>query len=348
MSGWLSVNWGDRCMWLCPLDSITTGRHGASRGGSTYWWRNRWPQIAPRQLRWLTLPANAGSFSLKDTTTGFIRLLRVVRNANSPHVAPDLRPFLAACVWYRHHGAAKRLAEVVASGGVGAVQRVDVEFSLPSLGSWWASIRPPRAVPPDLDEHLRYKMLDRWCYCVDSAVWIARAAGLRDGVTVESAVATHGSFEAVLSAASAGGLPIDFRLTASKDRLEVPRWDVTVTGVSGSCRVVNIGFPFLYHRVVVNETESTFYGEGMPFAHLRPLALAPNNAHSLTHSVGSGETTFEYQLEAFVAAIKGVGFLSDEDGHEREHQLLQTMRAVDASVVKADLPPFISWRPERQ
>lgn len=54
-----------------------------------------------------------------------------------------------------------------------------------------------------------------------------------------------------------------YRVTVVKDKLEVPRWDLAVRGTHGTVRIDNIGFPFAYHRIVVNESNtSTIYGDG--------------------------------------------------------------------------------------
>jgi len=170
---------------------------------------------------------------------------------------------------YRYHPVAMRLQDVLASGGVGKVERVDVRFSLPSIASWWAAMtsgvlgsgdaRP--LLDPDEEEHLRYKMLDRWCYCIDTAVWIASTIDPARTLSVVNASALHGRFDAVLVASSS--VSEEYHVTAVKDELHVPQWDVSVKGDKGTVRVVNIGFPFLYHRIVANESNTaTLYGNG--------------------------------------------------------------------------------------
>merc|ERR1719148_408081 len=82
-------------------------------------------------------------------------------------------------------------------------------------------------------------------------------------------------------------------------------WSLTAQGTKGSVKLSNVGFPFVWHALDIEGDR--------------------HNQHRREERYGKGDTTFEYQLAAFVAAVRG----SDASHTSELDTSIATMRLVD-------------------
>eukprot|EP00041_Stephanoeca_diplocostata_P012534 m.209738 g.209738 ORF g.209738 m.209738 type:complete len:258 (+) comp18996_c0_seq1:329-1102(+) len=208
-------------------------------------------------------------------------------------LAKEKDVFVLEAYHYRYHPVAQRLQALLEEAPLGPIQSASISFSLVDVKAWWsqtwhAAMRSVYIYDCNQTEEnvfATHKMLDRWCYCADMAVLVAHSTGL----TFDSVSTAHVSSTRVAATLEYFARPGDdelmqhyksvpVTLLATKSTLEFPHWNVVVSCAHGDITVSNIGFPFLGHSISLgNSTE---------------------------HHYGHGGTTYEYQLEYFVANIR--------------------------------------------
>lgn len=230
--------------------------------------------------------------------------------------------------YHRYHPVAQRLHALLREAPLGQIQSAAISFSLVDLKSWWLGLWQPatthgRSSAAETEENLvaMHKMLDRWCYCADLAALVADAAGIKLD-TVSTAFVSNSQVSASLQYhVPTEGHPgtkhdriVPVYLSASKSTMELPHWNVAVSCAQGNITVSNIGFPFLGHSVSVGAAKEYHYG--------------------------NGGTTFEYQLQYFVACIKGAAMPANEDSQ-------RTALLTDKINSAAHVPhtSTVSWTP---
>jgi len=179
---------------------------------------------------------------------------------------------LMEAMHWRHHPAAKRAREILSSGEIGKVEKIEARFlsfdkHSMGFGDHWD------------DAKIRTKMLDRWIYCID----VARYLG-GDARNIQNAKGNHDAFYIEGSGQIQSSEPflLDF-IADSKAWKFVPEFRATVKTSNGSLHFENFNFPFLYHR----------------------LDVTVNDGQCRTEKCyGKGESTFECQLEAFVRSVE--------------------------------------------
>ncbi|CAK9031384.1 D-xylose 1-dehydrogenase (NADP(+)) 2 (XDH 2), partial [Durusdinium trenchii] len=192
---------------------------------------------------------------------------------------------LMEAMHYRHHPVAKRAREIVASGELGEIESLDATFAMfdrhsYGLGGSW-------------DERKREtKMLDRYIYCLDIVRLLSQAE------PTEVVRADHEAFfvkaDLVLGTADASARRIEAHICTDSQSIRLlPKWQVKVEGTKGSLVWDNFNVPSIYHLLTVT-----------PKAGDADATAAP--ARTEQH-YAEGETTFEFQLQAFVRVVRGQG-----------------------------------------
>eukprot|EP00933_Yihiella_yeosuensis_P028812 TRINITY_DN22620_c0_g1_i1.p1 TRINITY_DN22620_c0_g1~~TRINITY_DN22620_c0_g1_i1.p1 ORF type:complete len:441 (+),score=107.29 TRINITY_DN22620_c0_g1_i1:136-1323(+) len=229
---------------------------------------------------------------------------------------------------YRYHPASERFRSIVQdseSTELGDFIQLEARFHMLDPKAWWSSkfSSSVEALSADERQQERIKNLDRWWYCADSLLWAsgAKAAHL---VSVEEGRFSM-SANMVLELPSSDTKPrlIDAALHMSRDRLWPPYdWSIKAWGEGkkpelGNRKSVswqrsklllsNFGFPFIWHAIDIKASDSS---------------------QRRQQFYGSGETTFEHQLQAFVAAVQDQSHDS-ENLEDHGRRFVATMRLVD-------------------
>mmetsp|Transcript_36439 Transcript_36439/g.109836 ORF Transcript_36439/g.109836 Transcript_36439/m.109836 type:complete len:427 (-) Transcript_36439:68-1348(-) len=265
-------------------------------------------------------------------------------------VAAQTGRILMEAAHYRYHPAPRRARELLLeAGGLGKLETLDAHFSMLDPKAWFnrilASPAPPASSPDRLQERL--KNLDRWWYCVDSLLWASDAVSAK----VESAAEDRYSLSARLTLTLRSPQPTDegsaeavkahgelYNVNATvemaRDRL-LPAfdWSLATHGSGGAAlRLANLGFPFLWHALDLE-------------ARGGPGGIPPGE-HRREQHYGAGETTFEHQLGAFAAAIRGSSAPSSPaQREEASRSSLATARVVDEILTVAGTGPLPSEHP---
>lgn len=191
---------------------------------------------------------------------------------------------------YRHHPANRRIQEIVLTGELGQLKSIGVRFSMFDPKAWLATIMGRMPIPGSKERlHERVKNLDRWWYCVDALLWASGATSARVLSAVEGRFSLSAELSLTLPAAGDGteDRTVHATVEMARDMLTSPfDWSLSALGTNGTARLSNLGFPFLWHAIDI-QTDS---------GGLRREQL-----------YGQGETTFEHQLAAFAAAVRGAG-----------------------------------------
>lgn len=209
--------------------------------------------------------------------------------------APSGRVLMEA-LHYRYHPLARRAQEIVASGEIGRVRSLDVQFCVPLLSS--------------RDIRYRYDLaggaaMDLGCYAVDLIRFLS---GAEPTVTAARARLAAPEVDRVMEADLAlpgGGAA---RLLCSLRSRTLLRIRATVVGEQGALHLTNPFLPHFYHRCHVRTERGT------------------------RSEYVSREPTYNYQLRAFVQAVRGEGTnRTDASG------AAATMQVIDALYEKAGL-----------
>eukprot|EP00930_Biecheleria_cincta_P046720 TRINITY_DN32257_c0_g1_i1.p1 TRINITY_DN32257_c0_g1~~TRINITY_DN32257_c0_g1_i1.p1 ORF type:complete len:400 (-),score=66.93 TRINITY_DN32257_c0_g1_i1:20-1219(-) len=213
---------------------------------------------------------------------------------------------------YRYHPVALRAKELIrtaaSSGGAWPLQRMDVRFVMLDPKAWFANVA---GLGAENRLHERVKNLDRWWYCADALLWATGASVARIKSIEESRFALEAELELeVPVTGSELSKTVNASITMARDRLLEPfTWSLkafggdSATGDEGSVKLSNFGFPFLWHELQVQGPQG----------------------RRTEQLYGEGETTFEHQLGAFVAATQKRG----KGGTTAEESFLLTAQLVD-------------------
>jgi predicted dehydrogenase len=197
---------------------------------------------------------------------------------------------------YQYHPMTRRLVEIVQSGELGIIKEIDISFSA------------PLAKPGDI----RYKldlaggaMMDMGCYPISLLRLLAAGPRVTGASAKLSSAGVDRAMDARFSLPEGGTA----RIRCSMFSASVLRLHAEVIGSEGTLKVFNPFAPQFGHRVKV-ETGSGTRREKF-----------------------SRRATYDYQLEAFVAAV--------EDGTHfptTAVDAIRTMELIDATYAAAGLP----------
>ena len=197
---------------------------------------------------------------------------------------------------YRYHPLAARIQAIVASGELGPIRHLEAEFSVPLLR--------PRSI------QYRYQLgggatMDVGCYAINLVRWLAGAEP--DVVSAQARLLgpqVDRLMRADLRFPDGRSATIHCALLSAR----LLRLSATVQGQRGRLQVI---FPFLPH-------------------HFHRLRIQRDGA--TRHEQVSGATTYWYQLQAFVRAVRdGVPVPTDA------HDAVRNMRVIDAIYAAAGL-----------
>jgi predicted dehydrogenase len=181
---------------------------------------------------------------------------------------------------YLHHPVNQRLRDVVTSGGLGDVQQVDIEFTMPS---------PPESDPRWSLELAGGATMDIGCYVLHAARQVGRWLGAAPSVVSAEATLKKPDIDSAMRVELAyqngvqGQLHWDMNAAARQ-----MIW--TVVGTAGTAVVPAFAVPRMDNRILITRngsTEEQFLGD---------------------------QTSYTYQLAAFAATLRsGADFLIDLD-----------------------------------
>jgi predicted dehydrogenase len=205
---------------------------------------------------------------------------------------------------YRYHPLLTRVLEIVRSGELGPIRRVETQACIPL---------PFRG-------DIRYQLdlaggavMDIGCYAIHQARTLA---GQEPEVTEASAKTTSPGVDRWLRA----DLRFSDALTGSFEcalwSAKLIRMNASVEGELGTLRVTNLTAPQYYHRLVVRRRDPD------------------TGAERRRHERVKGEATYVYQLRAFVAAVRDGAPYPTTPADS-----VANMRVVDASYRAAGLEP---------
>jgi len=197
---------------------------------------------------------------------------------------------------YRFHPVARHVKRVVQdSKFMGNIISITFNFSLvdPKAAAkmTFYSLPPPSSSSSTKD---KIKLLDRWCYAVDTIRFVLPKETTYRVETAEFTSPYHLSarLEATTPLMKEEEDVVVVHFTVEKARVETPSWNLEIKGSKHTVSAINIGHPYLYHKIQVNPTADD---------------VVKNNKHQRSKTLqvyGKGETTFEHQLAAFVASIR--------------------------------------------
>lgn len=183
---------------------------------------------------------------------------------------------------HRYHPAAIRARGLLESGEVGNITHITSRFVMVDPMAALRSALPALfSAPSGQRAKERIKNFDRWWYCVDALLWASQAASAK----VLQAEQGRYSVSAELELEVSPGSAVTATIEMARDRLwPLFDWSITAHGTQGVVRFSNVGYPFLWHALVVDGLQ------------------ARREQH-----YGNGETTFEHQLGQFAAAVRSMG-----------------------------------------
>jgi predicted dehydrogenase len=202
---------------------------------------------------------------------------------------------------WRYHPLAARILELLTSGAVGTVNRIDVAFCFP------LTARGDIRWQLDLAGGA---FMDAGCYAVHMARTFAASAGAGEPEVVSAEARTRSpGVDARLQAdLQFPGHPLTATVTGSM--WSMPRVKAVLTGDRGSISVINPLAPHLWHRLTVTTTGGR------------------------SREKVAGRSTYSHQLGAFVRAVEdGAAFPTTVD------DAVANMRVIDAAYRAAGLEP---------
>lgn len=196
---------------------------------------------------------------------------------------------------YRYHPLFRRVVDLVARGAVGRVQRAEGEFRVPHIAA--GDIRMDYATGGGA-------LMDLGCYPLH---WLRHALGREPEVNAAQAVTGPEQVDVVMAAdlrfPATGDLPeVAGRIRCSMDPEETMTAVLRIEGDAGTLTVTNPIAPQMGHE----------------------LRLV--NADGDLREQIDRTPSYTYQLEAFVAAVRGDTSANLTDGEDAVH----TMTAIDA------------------
>jgi predicted dehydrogenase len=247
--------------------------------------------------RWTMAALEAGKHVLceKPFTANAEEARRVAEAAARAHAASGL--VVMEAYHYRHHPLAARLAEIMASGELGALERIDVTFSAPIAKR--GDIRYQLALAGGA-------LMDMGCYTVSLLRLLAGAEPTVVGARAKRS--SPGVDRAMrVDYALAGGATATTRCSMFSSSLL--RMHARVVGDRGELRVFNPFAPQFMHRLRVRTAASGWRTERL-----------------------TRRATYDFQLEHFVAAVadRGPVLTTPEDA-------VANMTVIDAAYLAAGL-----------
>jgi predicted dehydrogenase len=197
---------------------------------------------------------------------------------------------------YEYHPMTRRLVEIVQSGELGIIKEIDISFAA------------PLAKPGDIRYQLDLAggaMMDMGCYPISLLRLLAAGPRVTSATAKLSSPGVDRAMDARFSLPEGGNA----RVRCSMFSKSVLRLHAQVTGSEGSLKVFNPFAPQFGHRVRIE------------------------NASGTRREKFSRRATYDYQLEAFAAAV--------EDGAPfptTAVDAIRTMELIDATYVAAGLP----------
>ncbi len=209
---------------------------------------------------------------------------------------------------YRYHPLVARLLEIIASGELGEIQRVETRmcFPLPPFGPTGGDIRWQLDLAGGA-------LMDAGCYAVHQ---LRTLAGAEPDVVSAKAKCAKPEIDRSMQA--------ELRFADGRTgRIETSMWSHqllslggTVTGSRGEMRITNMTGPQYFHKVVVHTKDPH------------------SGAEARRKEKVKGETTYWYQLKAFAAAIQdGASYPTPPSDS------IANMRVIDAIYRAAGLQP---------
>ncbi len=218
--------------------------------------------------------------------------------AQIARAAADTGRVLVEAFHYRYHPLAARLKAILDSGEIGQIQRIETEFSVPLL--------QPRSI------QFRYDLgggatMDVGCYAVNLLRFLA---GAEPHVVRAHARLLRPQVDRLMTADFRFDDGRTGRMTCALLSARLLRAGASVYGTAGALHVTFPFLPHYFHRISVCSGETTRYEQ-----------LA-------------GETTYFYQLQAFVRAVRG-GAPAPTDAADA----IANMHVIDAIYQAAGLRP---------
>jgi predicted dehydrogenase len=190
---------------------------------------------------------------------------------------------------YLHHPVSQRLQELVTSGGLGDIQRVDVELSIPA--------------PPDSDPRWSLELaggatMDLGCYVLSAARQVGRWLGQTPSVVSAEATLKMPDIDSAMRVELAYPNGEKGQLHWDMDAVERQMiW--TVVGTTGTAAVPAFALPHMDNRILITR-----------------------NGRPEEHVLGD-RTSYTYQLAAFAETLRsGADFLIDVDDSVANAELI--------------------------
>lgn len=174
------------------------------------------------------------------------------------------------------------------------------------LMAWfWYLISPEKPLKETLQEgeaqrsQRRMKNLDRWWYCADALLWMTHATGWKVLGAREDNFGITAKLKLTMPRQDIAAVDeqekeqeVTAKIFMSRDRFLPPfDWSIKASGSLNRTVIRNIGFPFIYHSIDVEPPDSS-------------KDAADSAATKREQQYGNGESTWEHQLGAFVAAVR--------------------------------------------
>ncbi len=197
---------------------------------------------------------------------------------------------------YEYHPMTRRLVEIVQSGALGTIREIDISFSAPNFRR----------------DDIRYQlglaggaMMDMGCYPISLLRLLAAGPRVTEASAKLSSPGVDRAMDARFSLPEGGTARVRCSLLSSS----LFRMRAVVVGTEGTLNVLNPFFPQYGHRVRIETASGT------------------------RREKFSRRATYDYQLEAFAAAVEeGAPFPTTAI------DAIRTMELIDATYVAAGLP----------
>lgn len=252
---------------------------------------------------------------------------------------------------WKYHPAAKRVLEIIQSNEIGTIVQIDALTAMFDPKTLWKLKRNKDGNNDfdnnnDDDDRARVKLLDRWCYLVDEMYFYLGANnGDNDNdydnyhIDVIDVNLQPSRLQANLTATIINNNDIvntnndndsnndnnnnniKIHFEAYKNKLELPKWPITIHGTRGSITYYNVIFPFAFHSIHVTSSTTNIN---------KNTNTNTNNKTTTTTRIetkyDNGEkegTTFEFQLDEFLK----IGVHRDNNNlNERERVMKEMIR----------------------
>jgi predicted dehydrogenase len=243
--------------------------------------------------RWTVAALNAGKHVLCEKPfTANADEARQVAEAAARH--PGL--VVMEAFHYQYHPMTRRLVEIVQSGELGIIKKIDINFAA------------PLAKPGDIRYQLDLAggaMMDMGCYPISLLRLLAAGPRVTGATAKLSSPGVDRAMDAQFSLPEGGTA----RVRCSMFSTSVLRLHAEVVGSEGTLKVFNPFAPQFGHRVRVESASGT------------------------RREKFSRRATYDYQLEAFAAAVE-----NEAPYPTTAVDAIRTMELIDATYVAAGLP----------